>query len=148
MSYRFIDHTADLMIEVKGDNLEEALNSVICAINEYCWDLPLNEGKASETLKLKLSADSLDELVYNFLSELIAISDAKKIVPLRLRALEVIYDTTTTNSWNLRTDLLVTNLRELRLQPAGHIKAVTYHEFTFRYNLSSGKTYLKVLFDI
>ncbi len=77
MKYKFIDNiTSDIMFEAYGKNLKElfqnaahALSSVICKIKQV---------KPKETEEFEVKADSLENLMINWLQALIAIVDTEQ----------------------------------------------------------------------
>ncbi|MBU1204824.1 MAG: archease [Nanoarchaeota archaeon] len=86
--YKFIDDlTSDVMFEAYGKNLKElfknsalALFSLICEIN--------NVGE-EKTIDIEVSGDSLEELMVNWLQELIALVDTEEMFFSRFEIIEI-----------------------------------------------------------
>lgn len=66
--FEFIDHTADLAVKVFGKTPEEVFHSAMVAWLKITLDTAVGEGAKKK--KLRLKADSLEELLVEFLSEI------------------------------------------------------------------------------
>lgn len=75
MKYKFLDHTADTMFEAYGNNLEELFENCALAVEEIMVKISSLEIK--ETYEITLSSDSIEALLYDFLSELIFVKDTE-----------------------------------------------------------------------
>ena len=76
--YRLIDHTADIGIEVFGDNLSQLFSNAGYALFDVIADLSLVNSKVTKSLIIK--GRSLEELMVNWLGELIYIFDTESII--------------------------------------------------------------------
>ena len=68
-SYKFIDHTADIVFEVEGKTIEELFNTASIAWKEAVLETE-RRLNASGKNELSINAASLEQLVVDFLSEL------------------------------------------------------------------------------
>jgi len=76
--YKFIDDlTSDVMFEAYGKNLEEVFTNSALAMFEVICDIDKVEPKDKKTLQVKGKDES--ELLYQFLSELIALVDVEEM---------------------------------------------------------------------
>ncbi len=79
-TYKFIDHTADIAVEVSGNTFEElflaALNSWKSAIIE-----PSDYNRGEHKRNIILKENSVEELLVSFLQELNYVFEIKKIFP-------------------------------------------------------------------
>ncbi len=88
MKYKFINKiTSDVMFEAYGKDLKElfenaalALFSVICEIKKV---------KPKKKEKFEMKAENLQDLMYNFLSGLIAIVDTEEMFFSKIKVLEI-----------------------------------------------------------
>ncbi|MBS3133626.1 archease [Candidatus Woesearchaeota archaeon] len=79
MSYEFIDHTADVAFKSKGKTLEELFES--CALaTEQTMVKNLKKIKHKTIKSIKLKAKNPEELLFNFLQELIFLKDANLLL--------------------------------------------------------------------
>jgi SHS2 domain-containing protein len=69
MSYRYLDHTADLRLEIEAPSLAELLAESVAGFTEAMIDP--REVAAKEELLLKLEAESAEDLLRDFLDELL-----------------------------------------------------------------------------
>ena len=76
--YKFLDHTADTMFEAHGDTVEELFENCALATEEIMVDLKTLDTK--EHYEILLESDSLENLLYDFLSELIFVKDTEGLL--------------------------------------------------------------------
>ena len=75
MKYKFIDHTADVMFEAHGKNLNKLFENAALATFDVQCDLKKIERTTKK--KIKLKNESLEGLLFDFLEELVYLKDAK-----------------------------------------------------------------------
>ena len=78
MKYKFLDHTADVLFEAYGKDMNELFENSALALEECIVELKSLKLKCKHNIKLK--SDSIEELLYDFLSELIFIKDTKGLL--------------------------------------------------------------------
>src|SRR3989344_5797351 len=78
MEYKFLEHTADAMFEAYGKDLNELFENSALAVEE-CM-VKLSSLKNKEKHKISLKSESIEELLYDFLSELIFIKDTEGLL--------------------------------------------------------------------
>jgi SHS2 domain-containing protein len=80
MSYKFLDDVsiADIAFEAKGKNLNELFES--CALATFDSMVNLKTVKAKIKKEIKLEEENIENLLFNFLEELIFLKDAKYIL--------------------------------------------------------------------
>jgi SHS2 domain-containing protein len=77
MRYENLEHTADVMIKAYGSTLEECfLNAAFGMIDQI-----LDASKVRPTVEenITVEAETVEDLLYNFLSEVLFIFDAKRL---------------------------------------------------------------------
>src|SRR3989344_1604223 len=78
MKFEFLNHTADIKIKTYGKTLNEAFENVVLAVAEY-----ISKGQKIKSKKGKLievHGSDLENLLYNFLDEIIYIFDAENFI--------------------------------------------------------------------
>src|SRR3989338_2496382 len=78
MKYKFFEHTADVMFESYGKDLNELFENSALALEE-CM-VKLSSLKIKNKHIIKLASSSIEELLYDFLSELIFIKDTEGLL--------------------------------------------------------------------
>ena len=117
--YEFIEHTADLGFKVYGASLEELFAHAAEAFFEAMVAL---EGVAEGTERsIEVEADALDDLMVSWLSELLYLFDAERLI---FKSFQV---------KRIENNRLEATIRGEVLDPARHeiksgVKAVTYHQ--------------------
>jgi SHS2 domain-containing protein len=134
MRYELLEHTADLMMKAHGSTVKECFENAAFGMVDQIVDLSLAEGK--EKVEISVSGDGLDDMLYNFLSEVLFIFDARRLVLSRfdVRLFPGRLDCT---AWGEKLDLE-------KHSPKQEIKAVTYHEL----KVDEKEPSVTVLFDV
>lgn len=78
VKYKVLEHTADAMVEAYGDTLSERFASAAYAMFDQITDV--TKIKPTGELKIVLSADGRDQLLVDFLQELLFINDTEGFV--------------------------------------------------------------------
>ncbi len=73
MSYKFLEHQADIGILAKGKTIEESFSEGAKAMFEVMVDL--NKVKPAKTISIECKADTLENLFIEWLNELLAQQD-------------------------------------------------------------------------
>lgn len=73
--YEFIDHTADIGIIVRSASKEELFEKAAMAVFDIIGNL--NQIKADEKMDIEIKGEDEEELMVNWLNELIFLFDAK-----------------------------------------------------------------------
>lgn len=79
-NFKFIDHTADIAVEVSGNTLEELF---LAALNGWKSSViePSNIKRDKHKRDINLNENSIEELLVSFLQELNYLFESKKIFP-------------------------------------------------------------------
>ena len=75
MSYKYLNHGADIGLEVKSASLEELFQEAGKSLFSLMVDV--EQIQPEETLELQLSEVTLEDLLYEWLSELLSLSNLK-----------------------------------------------------------------------
>jgi len=137
--FNFIDHTADIAVEVKADSLEELFIASALAFKETVFEPDSIISK--EQHHLKLNSHSLESLLVNFLNELnFRLTSQKKIVK-NFTDVKIYQND---DNWNLECTLHESEVDEDKIKT--EIKSVTYHQMDLRKTDEGYKTI--IVFDI
>jgi SHS2 domain-containing protein len=134
MKYEFLPHTADIKFKAYGENLQETFENVILAFSEF-----VAKGEKIKPKKGKIinvSGDDKENLLYNFLEELIYLMDAENFVVAKG---DVFF-----RGNNLRAELFgddAKNYKEL-----DYAKAATYAEIEVKEE--KGKCVVQAVIDV
>ena len=132
--YRFLEHTADIMVSAYGPSLEDAIEQAAYAMFEV---LGAEKGeKHAKSFEIEEKADTRDELVVNFLSAVLAEAEINEILPSKVEIGKL-----TQNPFEIKAKIEGTKER-----PKDHIKAVTYHQF--KIEKKDNVFCIQVLFDV
>ena len=79
-NYEFTEHTADIGIRVRGDDLKGLFKNTALAIFDIIVQTSVIKSKREEEITVKEKADNLEELFINWLNDLLSLSAAKELV--------------------------------------------------------------------
>ena len=120
--YETFEHTADLGLRIRAADLpslfREAAEALRAAIAE-----PRPEGAPAARHALDLGSERLEWLLFDWLGELLYLSDRDRVV---LRALELDVERAS-DGWRLRAVAGAWPLASTNLRPLHEVKAITYH---------------------
>jgi SHS2 domain-containing protein len=139
-NYKFIDHTADIAVELKGDSLEE-----LFIAGAEAWLVSVTDdikSEANDLLDINLSAVSKEELLVTFLNELNFFLITKKWLCLSIQSIKIVDDS---EGWGLSAELNGIKI-ENDIQLKQEIKSVTYHQMEIVE--MNGNYSTRVVFDI
>lgn len=135
MSYRFLEHTADVRLHLEGSNLEELFVDGLRGVFEF---LRPSSSSSATRVERGITVDSSDitALLVDFLGELVRLASTYKEAYSR-----IIFDELSSSS--LRATLIGEKVSEF----GDDIKAVTYHEANIVRN-EQGQWETDIVFDI
>ena len=121
-TYEFVDHTADIAVELNGSSLDE-----LFAAGAEAWlvsvvgELNIED---DDSLELELSAGSKEELLVTFLNELNYLLITKKWLCSSIQSIKIFDDA---DGCELSAELKGVKLKN-DIQLKQEIKSVTYHQ--------------------
>jgi len=139
-SYKFVDHTADIAVELIGGSLDELFKA-----GAEAWFVSVvGEIKIEDDdmLELELSASSKEELLVTFLNELNYLLITKKWLCSSIQSIKIFDDT---EGCELSAELKGSKLKDDH-QLKHEIKSVTYHQVEIVDN--NGEYSTLIVFDI
>ncbi len=134
MRYEVIDHTADVMIKAYGKNIEECFENAAFALIDQMVDA--SKVRQEKKVYLQIDGDTKEELLYNFLSEILFQFDANRLVLSRFEV-HLAPGQLSCTAWGEGLDLE-------RQSPKTEVKAITYHMLT----VDEIEPSVTVLFDV
>jgi SHS2 domain-containing protein len=81
MVYRYLEHTTDAFIEVTANTLEEAFENAGVSVVDTIVDIKLVEERTEK--KIEVSGNDLNNLLYNWLEEIIILTITEGFVTKR-----------------------------------------------------------------
>ena len=121
--FKFVDHTADIAVEITGNSLIDLFETAFYALKEIV--IEQNDSRISREISIKLSAESFSELLINFLSELNYFTQVKKFI---IKSISEIRIDDRVLSCNILYEVFDPGKHELKEE----IKAVTYHQLNLQ----------------
>lgn len=116
--YRWVDHTAELELELSAPTLEAVLQEALSAYAELVADAEPVAGEPA-VCAVELTAPDLPSLLVDWLGELVYLADAERLVPEGA-------------SIELSERRLRATVRGRRASPRPLVKGVTYHRAELR----------------
>ena len=139
-NFKFIDHTADIAVDVSGDSLEELFTASAEALVK---SITGNFSPAEPVLRdLTITAESREELLVEFLNELNYLAEVKKLIFVDAVRVEI---SEKDNIFELTAEVKLTGL-DPDYSPDNEIKAITYHQMKIEYKDNVYST--RIVFDI
>jgi len=121
-SYKFVDHTADIAVEISGSSLDELFIAGAEAwLVSVVGELNIED---DDSMELELSAESKEELLVTFLNELNYLLITKKWLCSSIQSIKIFDDV---DGCELSTELKGIKLKD-DIQLKQEIKSVTYHQ--------------------
>lgn len=144
MTYKFLEHTADIKIAVDELSLEAAFACSALALKQVILDFEKIKIKSTKTRILSLDGQDLEELLYNFLEEFIYLLDAEDFIFSEIEDMEITGEAG--KSFNLTAKVLGDKASSYKF--TNKVKAITFNEmFVKEEKIAKGK-YAKSNFKI
>jgi len=117
MSYKFLEHTADVKFQAEGKTIEEAFTEAAMALKETILK---GKTKIAEKVKKRISVDGKDKesLLYNFLEEFLFLLDSERFVLSKIDKIKI-------DKNNLIAEVVGDLANKYNL--SNDVKAVTYN---------------------
>jgi len=138
--HKFFDHTADVLFVARADTLPELFRECALATEETMVDV--SSVKAKEKVKILAESKNVEDLLHDFLDELVFFKDYKQLLFSKFE-IEIVEKS---GGFNLTCFAYGEKLDVARHDPRVDVKAVTRHEFEVVKDKQSWKA--KVLLDI
>jgi len=132
--YKLLEHTADAMVEVQGKDLGERFGNAAYAMFDQITDL--SKVKPKGELRVVISGDTREQLLVDFLQELLFVHDTEDLV---FSEFEI-----KTDGKTLEAVVRGEKFDEKKHTKRSVVKGVTYHRLEF----DDLKGRLTILFDV
>ncbi len=123
MSFKFLEHTSDIGVQVIANSYENAFEESVEALIYLVFgkkiDADNSQNLASD--EMRISGEDYHSLIVNYLNEILFLIDAEKIVPLQLKIIQF-----NSKFIHSRFKRFHFNLDELPINL--YVKAVTFHQ--------------------
>jgi SHS2 domain-containing protein len=140
-NYKFLDDVAlaDTAFEVVADSWGELFAGAASALTAVMVDSRRLSG--SVTRKVELSAGTVEDLLYDWLSEIVYLKDTESLILVNAQT-----DVASTPLWGIHGTLHCDRIDPTQHRMGQDVKAVTYHLFSVEQSGSSFKA--RVVLDI
>lgn len=137
---KFVDHIADIAVDLEADSLEELFKAASEAYKISVTDFDCHN--LSDFMEIEITGNSKEELLVNFLNEINFFLTTKEWLCCSIESIKIISDE---NSLELSAELSGVKLNsEIELKQ--EIKSVTYHQMMIE---EKNKFYTtRIVFDI
>ena len=139
MTYKYFEHTSDVIFEAYGKSLEELFVSAGLATEELMVELKTLSPNLKEEINVK--GKDVEELLYNFLEELIFLKDTKLLLfkEFQIKIKEG-------KEYSLKAIAKGEVINRTKHELGRDVKAVTLHQFEVKKEKDKWKA--RVLIDI
>lgn len=136
MKFRFLPHTADIKFQAFGNSLKEVFENSALALFNVIYDRKI---KNKNKFKIKVQGEDLENLLYNFLEEILVLIDSRNFLPDKIKILKF-------NEKNFKIEAEVYGDNAENYQVSMHVKAITYNEMFIK--KEKNKLISQVVLDI
>jgi SHS2 domain-containing protein len=135
MTYRFLEHAADVKFRAEGSTVEEMYISAAEALNEtFRGDINILE---LEEKSFVVDGPDQEVLLYNFLEEFLFLLDAEEFLVSKIRSIEV---------GDGKISCVVSGDKAENYVFTNDVKAITYNEMVI--GEGHGKYFCEVVLDV
>ena len=136
-NFKFLEHTADIKFQAFGKSLNECFENSALAMIYSQYD-----GKIKERIKkkIKVKGKDLENLLYNFLEEILFLIDTKEFLISKIK-IKISKD-----KKNLEASLIGDEIKNYKL--TWEVKAVTYNEMFVKHDLKNKKWVAQAVIDV
>jgi SHS2 domain-containing protein len=127
--FEYLEHTADIKFRAYGKTPEEMLCNAAAALFKSMVEPATVAVK--ETWKVELQADDLEDLAYQWLSEIVFLFETESAV---FAAFSVKLEQDATKSWKLQGEIGGERIDLQRHAFGNEVKAITRHKFCIKKN--------------
>lgn len=140
MVYKFLDHTADIGVEVQASNFENAFKEAIFALLEIIFGKSFKDFDCNAGYEImEISSFDRESLLVDTLNEVLYLIDTKKIIPLKPEIFEL-----SNNIVKLKYKPFSFDLESFPIHL--YVKAVTFHQL--KIDEKENKTIIQFFVDI
>ncbi|MBD3247007.1 protein archease [Candidatus Pacearchaeota archaeon] len=127
--FQFLEHTADIKFQAFGKTKEKAFENSALAMFDSMSDDAVKE-KTTKTVKVRGKDD--ENLLYEFLEELLFLFDSELFFVSKIKNIEINKESKKSNQQSLKAELVGDSAENYEMK--NDIKAVTYNEMFVKKN--------------
>lgn len=139
MPYKFLEHTADVKIEVAEKTLEKAFVSSALALKEVMSDNASIKPKIKKEIKIK--SENNESLLYDFLEQFLYLFDARDFILSKINKIKI-----TKSKDKLILTAIALGDKASRYKFTNDVKAITYNEMFIK--KQKNKTTIVFVLDV
>jgi len=136
-NYELIEHTADIGIRVKGKDLNDLFKNSASAMFDIIAEKKESPVIKQRKIKIEQKADNLEELLVNWLNELLSLSATKELIFSEFRINKIDKNT-------LQAVVIGEDIKNYRVNT--EVKAATYHQL--KLEEAKGGLQAELIFDV
>ena len=136
-NYELIEHTADVGIKVKGNDLKDLFKNAASAMFDIIAEKKEPKAAKQAELRIEQKADNLDELFVNWLNELLSLSATKELIFSDFQINKI-------NKNTLQAIAIGEDIKNYKVNT--EIKAATYHQLKLEHTETGWQA--EVIFDV
>ena len=126
MSFKYLDHSADIKFIVHSNSLEGAFSDSILAVSNIIIDIN-SHSKTSKIKEIILEANNFERLLYELIEEIIFIFETEKFIPKKIKEINI---KEKNNSKKIKCKIEMSSIKNKKIKTG--IKAMTYHEMKIK----------------
>jgi len=135
--YELLEHTADIYLRVYGKDLKTLFKNSAIALFDIIAEKKHGKSPNSQTIIVNKAAENIEELLINWLSELLSLSDAKDLIFGKINVGKIS---------DKRIEASVSGLPRENYRIKTEVKAATYHELKIEKTKSGWQA--QIIFDV
>lgn len=137
--FKYLEHTADVKFQAFGSTIEEAFKNSALAMFDSMSDDKIKEKVVK---KIKVKGKDNENLLYEFLEELLVLFDTELFFLSEVKSLEI------KKNKNLDLEAEVSGDKAEKYEMKTDIKAVTYNDMFVKKDSKTGKWICQVVLDV
>jgi SHS2 domain-containing protein len=142
VGYKFLEHTADVSVEVKGTTLEEAFEQTAYSLMETISpSAKFISPKVEKTFKIK--AEDKEALLFDFLTEFLYIFDVEGLIFSEIKIHKISKEH---NEFSLQVKAKGEQFNKSKHEPGTEVKAITYSYM--KIEEKKNRVIINIVFDI
>ncbi|MFX1417412.1 MAG: archease [Promethearchaeota archaeon] len=140
--YKFLNHTADVSVEIRGNSLEEAFEQTAYSLMETITpSLKIITPKIDRTIKIE--AEDKEALLFDFLSEFLYLFDVEELIFNKISIHPIKKDK---GKYFLKAHASGEKFDKQKHEPGTEVKAITYSFMKIEEKKNNVK--INIVFDI
>jgi SHS2 domain-containing protein len=135
--YQFLEHTADVCVKVYGKDLKTLFKNSAIALFEIIAEKKHQKLSQAKQVIIKKSSGNIEELLINWLGELISLSETKDLIFNKFKIAKLT---------DKRIEAIVSGAKREDYRIKTEVKAATYHELSIEKTKTGWQA--QVIFDV